>query len=187
MDTPGPTTRELLWSAARGDGEAERALLERFGPDLHELAVQHLGADRDRATLQPTALVNEVWMKIRLREELDFANRHAFLAFASRAMRNLLIDRARARAATKRGGKGQRVSLAEDLAVEAPGDVELLDVEEALTKLEAQDAETARVVELRFYGGLTHEEIGEVLGWSSRKVDRRWQFARAWLKQALVE
>ncbi len=185
MHPDPPKTLQLLNLAGQGDRAAEQLLMERLGSELHVLA-EHLLQNRARsATLQPTALVNEAWMRFARREELAFDNRKAFLGFASRVMRNLLVDEARARKAGKRGGDALQVSLHADRLEGTAPEVELLDLEQALERLEQDDPESVKIVELRFFGGLNHVEIADVLGWSLRRVERRWQFARAWLHAAL--
>jgi len=150
--------------------------------ELRRLAGAQLREQVPGHTLQPTALVNEAWLKLAANPDLRFENRHAFLALASRAMRQVLIDHARGKQREKRGGGWQRVTLS---AVGAPGgevDVDLIALDDALKELAKLSAERARLIELRFFGGLTVTEAGEVIGISRREASRQWRSARAWLQ-----
>lgn len=155
--------------------------------ELRAIAAGHLRHDRDDHTLQPTALVNEAWIKMSDRSDLEFPDQHRFFALASVVMRNLLVDHARARHAAKRGGKADRRRLSlSGLALKAdqsPVDVEALDA--ALTELATLDPRGARLVELRFFGGLSESMAAEVLGISRAAASRDWRMARAWLANAL--
>jgi RNA polymerase sigma factor (TIGR02999 family) len=164
--------------------------IARLHAELRHLAMGQLARQRAGHTLQPTALANEAWLRLFGEAQPRFEGRRAFFALASRAMRAVLVDHARAHDTAKRGGGRERVSvsvsLAEDAAAQRPEFVlDLLDLEEALTELEAVDAELARLVELRFFGGLSHTAIAETLDVSERTVERRWRLARAWLLERL--
>lgn len=139
-------------------------------------------------TLQPTALVHEAFLKLVDRDAVEYADRGHFLAVAATAMRQILIDHARTRGAAKRGGDRRRVAL-EDAPVNGAGadQLDLLALDEALTRLAALDGRQARVVELRFFGGLSVKETGEALGVSPRTVELDWRMAKAWLSRALSE
>jgi len=177
-------TETLLRRFAEGDGIARGELFARFAAELRELAGAHCQRGRGDGLLQPTVLVNELWLRLAEREGLDFANRRAFLGFASRVMRNALVDEARA--AIARGtDRTHAISLSDTPAKNDDRSVELIDLDEALNELEAQDAEAARLIELRFFAGLELDDIAETLGLSPTTVDRRWRFARAWLRKRL--
>ncbi len=184
---PEPTAN-LLRRFGAGDAPAQAELVVRVGRELKELAEAHFRRVRGDGLLQPTMLVNEVWLRLAEREGLDFDNRRMFLGFASRVMRNLLVDEARAAVARGQGAASQRVSLSEAPAAASAEDdaVELLDLDVALRELEARDPESARLVELRFFGGLELTDIAATLGLSESTVDRRLRFARAWLRARLA-
>lgn len=142
-------------------------------------------SERAGHTLQPTALVNEVYLKLARSPITDDVPKSAFLAIAARAMRQVLIDHARGRLADKRGGDWHRVTLGTGFAESELDALDLIALDEALTKLTAQDERLGRVVELRFFGGLTIDEAAQVLSVSHATVESDWKFARAWLKQRL--
>ena len=165
-------------------GQAE--LLEAIQAELRALASAVLRNERRGPTLQTTALVNEVWLRLSGRGRVGATSREAYLALAARAIRRILVDRARARGAVKRGGGRARVELDEDaLAVEERGGVDPLALDEALEKLARLDARQARIVELRFFAGLEVEEVARVLGVSPRTVAGDWAMAKAFLHAEL--
>ena len=167
----------LLQKIETGENSAEH-LLPLVYEELRKLASVRMADEAAGHTLQPTALVHEVWMRMAGK---DFANRAHFFAAAAEEMRRILIDRARRKAAGKRGGAWQRIDLESvDLAADAESET-LLMVNEAIVKLEMEDPEAASVVNLRFFGGLTLEETGRVLGFTERTAKRHWAYARAWL------
>jgi RNA polymerase sigma factor (TIGR02999 family) len=180
---PEPTAI-LLRRFGAGDGLAGSELTRRLGRDLQDLAAGHFRRAQGGGLLQPTVLVNEVWLRLIEREGLDFADRRMFFGFASRVMRNMLVDEARA--AIARGARGSRMSISDSPGLEANQDVELLDLDAALRQLEARDSDSARIVELRFFGGLELHEIAATLELSESTIDRRWRFARAWLRTQLT-
>jgi RNA polymerase sigma-70 factor (ECF subfamily) len=153
--------------------------------ELHRLASGYLSREAPGHTLQPTALVHEAYLRLVDQRRVDWRNRAQFLGVAASMMRRILVNHARDRAARKRGGNLERVSLS---VVESPSgrpDVELIALEDALRRLTEFDQRKGRVVELRFFGGLTTEEIAEVLQVSGATVEREWAFARAWLYDAI--
>jgi RNA polymerase sigma factor (TIGR02999 family) len=154
--------------------------------ELRRRAAAQLRRERPGHTLQPTALVHEAYIRLVGQDRTDWQNRAQFLAVASQMMRRILVDRARARHAGKRGGGGAHVSLddAAGVAAPAPG-VDVLDLDAALDQLAAFDPRKSRIAELRFFGGLSLEETGHVLEISAKTVERDWQAARAWLFRAL--
>jgi RNA polymerase sigma factor (TIGR02999 family) len=166
----------------QGDACAGDQLVDAVYPELRKIAARFLGNERGDHTLEPNALVHELWVRLVRSAGVSFADRSHFYAVAAQTMRRILIDHARARVAGKRGGKQERVSLsAVDGWNPVAYDEDLLSLNQALTKLERADPRSARVVELRFFGGLEGSEIAEVLGVSEITVKRDWKVARAWL------
>jgi RNA polymerase sigma factor (TIGR02999 family) len=180
----GAITQWLLdWG--RGDKPGLDQMLPVVYEELHRLASHYLGLEATGHTLQPTALVHEAYLRLVDQRRVDWRNRAQFLGVAASMMRRILVNHARDRAARKRGGNPERVSLS---LVESPSgrpDVELIALEDALQRLAALDERKSKVVELKFFGGLTIEEIAEVLGISGATVEREWAFARAWLYDAI--
>lgn len=160
------------------DGERQFAAMYE---DLRRLAFSYLRCERPDHTLQPTALVNEVWLRLLRGKSSDCSNRAQFLALASAAMRRILVDYARAYRAGKRFNGKQRVDLAESLAWAGAQSMELLALDEALEELARIDPRQYKVVVMTFFGGMTGCEVSEVLGISVRTVKREWSMARAWL------
>lgn len=153
--------------------------------ELRRLAARYLQRERAGQTIQATALVNEAYLRLAAERPREFANRTHFLAIAALSMRQILVQRARARRAAKRGALPQRVTLDERMLSTGHDQIDLVALDDALTRLAALDAEQARVVELRYFGGLTIEETAEAMGTSPATVKRQWTMARAWLKVAL--
>jgi RNA polymerase sigma-70 factor (ECF subfamily) len=183
--TPGAVTQWLLdWG--RSDKRGLDQMLPVLYEELHRLASLYLSREATGHTLQPTALVHEAYLRLVDQRRVDWRNRAQFLGLAASLMRRILVNHARDRAAKKRGGGGARaVSLS---LVEAPSgrpDVELIALEDALQRLAALDERKSRVVELKFFGGLTTAEIAEVLQVSGATIEREWAFARAWLYDAI--
>jgi RNA polymerase sigma-70 factor (ECF subfamily) len=177
---PAATTR-LLRAMAAGDPDAAGRLLPLVHAELHRLAQRLMGNERKDHTLQPTALLHEAWLRL-CEPGADYAGRAHFLRVAARAMRNVLVDHARARLAHKRRG-GARVDV-DGLAV--AGDAEsVLAVDETLARLHALDPQLVQLVELRFFGGLDNPSVAEALGISLRSVERGWRTARAFLLRDL--
>ena len=180
-DTP---VTELLAAASRGEAGAVDHLLPLLYQELRALARSRLARERGDHTLTPTALVHEAYLRLVGGQLPALRDRNHFLAIAAIAMRRVLVDHARGLARDKRGGDLTRVSLGEGAgaALDPP---QLLELDLALTRLAAQDADMARVVELRWFGGLEVEEVAAVLALSPRTVARRWTQARAWLSREL--
>ncbi len=177
---PSRTVTQLLEIIRNGDRSAESELTRLVYPELRRIAAYYLRRERPGHTLQATALVNEVYLRMAGQTE-RFQNRAHFLAVAAQSMRRILVDHARQHRASKRGGLREKVDL-EGLDQASPlPDSKLLALDEALLRLSEWDARQAKVVELRFFGGMTEEEIGEVLSMSARTVKRDWKHARAWL------
>jgi RNA polymerase sigma factor (TIGR02999 family) len=180
-----PLSQEItrwLGDWRNGDERARDQLFAVIHPQLRQIAARFLQRERVDHTLEPNALVNELCMRMIGGEPLKFNDRAHFLAVAAQMMRRILIDHARARATDKRGGEQWRVSLS---AVDRFNPVreshDILVLDELMLKLEQADPRAARVVELRFFGGLTEDEVAEVLGVSTMTVKRDWKAARAWL------
>jgi RNA polymerase sigma factor (TIGR02999 family) len=184
--TPAPArVSQLVEEAGRGKAEAMAELLPVVYQELRRVAAGYLRRERPGQTLQATALVHEAYLRLLREQHVSWQNRAHFCAIAANSMRQILVERARARNAAKRGGGFHRITLDDALApAETPGvDVEALD--QALSRLAALDADQARLVELRYFGGLTIEETAEVLGISPATVKRSWTVAKAWLKKEL--
>jgi len=152
--------------------------------ELRRLARRYMAKERGAQTLQATALVNEAWIRLACAPSPGWKNRAHFCAIAARAMRELLVERARARGARKRGGSRVRVSLNDEIAAENT-EMDVLSLNDALDGLQVMDPELGRIVELRFFGGLSIEETAGALGCSTATVKRGWQLARAWLRREM--
>ncbi|MEM8932392.1 MAG: sigma-70 family RNA polymerase sigma factor [Acidobacteriota bacterium] len=177
---------QLLVAWGDGDGEALDRLVPRVYTELRRLAERSLRRERRDHTFQATDLVNEAYLRLVRQDRIQWRNRAQFLGIAAELMRRVLVDHARKRQAAKRDG-GIRMTLDEGLAGSgsASREVRLVALDEALSRLAALDPRQARIVELRYFAGLTVEETAEVVGVSSRTVKREWQVARAWLKREL--
>jgi RNA polymerase sigma factor (TIGR02999 family) len=172
---------ELLQRVAAGDRSAENELLPQIYADLKHLAAAQLRNERQGHSLQVTALVHEAYVRLTGGNLRDWKDRSHFFAVAARVMRRVLVDHARGRRAAKRGGGGTRVVLEENLLISPQQSDLVAALDEALERLAEIDPRKAEIVELRFFGGLTEEEIAAYLGRSSRTVKRDWVMARAWL------
>jgi RNA polymerase sigma factor (TIGR02999 family) len=186
LDAEPRLTTEILNRFAAGDASLEDELVERIHGELRQIAAAQMARGGGGRTLQPTALVNEAWLRLAGAEEVEFEGRRQFYRFAGTLMRNLLIDRARSARSTRReaGLTLSAIDLAGSTGAHGPDGpdvVDALDLEDALARLEAREPELARVVELRLYCGLANAEVAGVLECSVRTVERRWRFARAWL------
>jgi RNA polymerase sigma factor (TIGR02999 family) len=172
---------ELLRQWSDGRPEALDRLLPEIYAELRRLASSYLRRERPDHTLQPTALVHEAFFKLVDQRAVQWQSRAHFFGIAAQAMRRILVDHARAHAADKRGAGERKVSLDEVQIAGAPIDFDILALDEALSRLAVFDPQQSRVVELRFFGGLTMEETAEVLHISPATVGREWTMARAWL------
>jgi RNA polymerase sigma factor (TIGR02999 family) len=186
MDRSAEVTALLLkWS--EGDRQSLNALLPLVYAELRRIAFRQLRGERRQHTLAPTALVHELYLRLVDQRRASWQNRAQFFGVAAQLMRRILVDHARARQAGKRGGSTPLLSL--DGAGEVPAAAtavwEVLAVDEALERLAARDADQARIVELRFFAGLTVEEVAHALDRSPRTVKREWRLARAWMYRAL--
>lgn len=177
--------QELLERSRGGDARARAELLPLVYDELRALAAAQLGHERKNHTLQATALVHEAWIKLSGLDAAMIREHGHFLALAGTAMRRILVNHAAARNAQKRGGDRGRTTLFEAASVFDERADDILDLDEALTRLAAAEPEKARIVELRFFAGLSSEETAEALSISTRSVERGWRFARAWLAREL--
>ncbi len=184
--TPTGVT-QLLLNVCTGDERAVDELFPLVYDELRRLAASQMRRERASHTLQPTALVNETYLRLIDQRQTDWKNRAHFFGLAAEIMRRILVNHARDRRAEKRGGGGaQQVSLSVAADSFEKKDVDVLALHEALEKLAEIDSRKARVVELKFFGGLTIDEIAEVLQISSATVEREWGFSRAWLFDAIA-
>jgi RNA polymerase sigma factor (TIGR02999 family) len=176
----------LLREWQDGSQDALDRLVPLVYDELHRIAASYISRERAGHTLQPTALVNEAYIRLVQAEDVAFESRAHFLGIAARLMRQILVDHARRHDARRRGGRQRRVTLTEGVALdEAGADVDLLALDQALERLAAEDARLARLVELRYFGGLSTEETAEVLATSPRTVKRDWAVARVWLRRLM--
>ena len=175
---------DLLRAWGRGDVTALERLVPLVELDLRQLAHRHMARERTGHTLQTTALVHETYLRLMDRAGVRARDRVHFFALAARLMRHVLVDHARAKGNQKRGGGLQKLAMSSILASPAP-DQTLVALDDALTSLSALDPRRGRVVELRYFGGLTVEEIARALGVSAQTVMRDWKLARLWLRREL--
>jgi RNA polymerase sigma-70 factor, ECF subfamily len=178
---------DLLLAWRGGDSHVAEQLMELLYADLKRRAAAYLRAERPGHTLQPTALVNEAYLRLVDQKRVVWQNRAHFLGVAAQMMRRILVDHARNRNARKRGGTKAHVTLDERLLPGLAPGLELLALDEALAELSALDPQQGRIVELRAFGGLSVEDTAEVLGLSSATVKRHWAFAQAWLRSRLAQ
>jgi RNA polymerase sigma-70 factor, ECF subfamily len=182
MSTPeSHEVTRLLLAWGEGDQEALDRLVPFVYAELRRLAHGHMRRERDGHTLQTTALINEAYLRLTDAGQMRLENRTHFFAVASRLMRQILVDFARSRGYQKRGAGAQQVSLDEALVIGQPRDEDLVALDEAITALAEVDERKARVVELRFFGGLTEDETAEALKVSLGTIRRDWRLAKSWL------
>ena len=184
-DANGGELTSLLVEWRGGNSEAGKQLMAAAYDNLCRLAAHYLRHERSGHTLQPTELVNELYIKLFSSAPVDWHDRIHFFAVAGRQLRRMLVDHARSRHAGKRGGNAVQVSLTAARGVAQAADFDILEIDEALTRLEALDPRVASGVELRLLAGLSEAEIAEVLAVSPATVRRDWRFARAWLMSQL--
>ena len=176
---------ELLQAMGSGNQKEFDNLIPLIYDELRRLAEYYLRRERPNHTLQPTALVHEAYLRLIDQKHIQWQNRAHFFGAAAQIMRRILVDHARRHQAHKRGGAEHRVTLNEEVAFHGERDVNLLALDDALTKLEALDPQKSRIVELRFFSGLSIKETAEVLGVSEATVIRQWRLARAWLHREI--
>ena len=183
---PDADVSGLLHAWRDGDEAARDEVMEVVYGELRRRAAAYLRRERAGHTLQPTALVHEVYLRLVKQDHASWANRGQFFGIASQMMRRILVDRARGRAMAKRSGRWARITLDEDAALAEPRAVDVLDLDRALVDLAALDPRKSQVAELRFFGGLSLEETARSLDISVATVEREWQTARAWLYKRLT-
>jgi RNA polymerase sigma factor (TIGR02999 family) len=176
---------ELLIEWSEGRREALDQLLPLVYDELRGIASRYLRREPADHTLQPTALVHEAYVRLIDQRRVRWRNRAHFYAVAAQMMRRILVDHARTRRAEKRGAGWERVPFVEDETAAASGDVDVVALDEALQRLATFDAQQERIVELRYFGGLTIDEVAEVIGISAATVVREWTIAKAWLRAEL--
>ena len=177
----------VLESLSKGEGHASEELLPLVYAELRRLAAARMAREAAGHTLQPTALVHEAWLRLIDPSGQTWQNRAHFFGAASEAMRRILIEHARRKSRLKRGSGRLRLDISElELAAALPDDKVLM-VDEALERFKTEDPEKARVVVLKFFGGLTDREVAEITGVTERTIRRQWTFAKAWLFQNIME
>ncbi len=185
MSTNSSEISLLLDQYRDGQAEAFGKLMGLVYDDLRRLAAWQLQTERTEHTLQPTALVHEAYLKLADQNPVDWQNKAHFFALAAQVMRHILVDHARAKQRDKRGGGQTSVPLDEALKLSRTSEPGLVELDEALNTLAGQDARKSRIVELRYFGGLSIEETADVLGISPTTVRREWTLAKAWLRREL--
>jgi RNA polymerase sigma factor (TIGR02999 family) len=176
----------LLEAVGRGEGSASEELLPLVYDELRGLAAARLAGEGARQTLQPTALVHEAWLRLVKGEERTWNNRQHFFRVAAQAMRRILVDRARHKSSVKGGSRAEHLNIEDmDVCATEP-DERILLIDEALSRLEINDPESAKVVTLKFFGGFTNREIAENLGVSERTIERQWSYAKASLLDMIL-
>ena len=185
--SPSPDATRMVNALAAGDQHVAEELMPLVYDEFRQLADNYLRQETRAHTLQPTALVHEAYLKLIDQTRVNWQGRTHFFAVGGQAMRRVLVDHARARNRAKRGGGWQRITLDERLQLSPDRDADLLAVDEAIEKLAQLDPRQARIVELRFFAGLTVEEVAEALGLSKRTVENEWTIIRAWLRRELAE
>ena len=185
---PSPShVTQLLHDWSDGDREALDKLIPIVYEELRRQAVRYLQRERPGHTLQTTALIHEAYLRLIDQKDVRWQNRAHFFGIAAQLMRRILVDHARSRQAAKRGGSDIKLPLEEGMIVAEGKDVNLVALDEALERLAAIDPQQSRVVELRFFSGLSVEETAAVLGVSTRTVKRDWNVAKAWLRREIGE
>jgi RNA polymerase sigma-70 factor, ECF subfamily len=177
----------LLNAWNNGDNDALEKLIPLIYQEFRRMAVYRLRNERQHHTLQPTALVNEAYLRIVTIKDINWKSRAHFFSVAAKLMRNILVDHARKINAEKRGGDHERVDLSNIDDILPDNQIDLIVLDEALTRLEKLDQQQSRIVELKYFAGLSIEEIAEVLNLLPRSVKYEWQLARAWLHKQLSE
>lgn len=184
-DVPSDGVTRLLEAWRAGDDRALDELMSRVYGELRLLAERYLRREREGHTFGPHDLIHEAFLRLVDQRQVDWRNRAHFFGIAAQSMRRVLVDHARRRNASRRGGKVRHLVPADEAELAVKTDADLIALDEALTDLATTDEALARVVELRYFGGFEHDEIAELLGVSNPTVRRRWRLARAWLFRRL--
>ena len=182
---PVSDVTRILDAISQGEPSAADQLLPMVYDELRKLAAHRMSHEAPGQTLQPTALVHEAWLRLTNGANLKFEGRGHFFAAAAEAMRRILIDKARRKARVKHGAGQVRLDLEEHDLAATEIDERVLLLNEALAQLETEDPEMGRIVVLKYFGGLTNQEVAETLGLTERTIERRWAFAKAWLYRAI--
>ena len=183
---PGGEVTQLLSDARQGAPGAHDQLFSIVYTELRRIAANYMRRERADHTLQATALVHEAYMQLVDQTRVNWQSRAHFFGVAAQLMRRILVDHARNQGAQKRGGNAQVLSIEDNIGIASIPEVAFDELDEALNRLQALDPDQAKLVELRFFGGLTVEEAAEVMGISTATVEREWRMARAWLHQQLT-
>jgi RNA polymerase sigma-70 factor, ECF subfamily len=178
---------DLLAAVTDGDNSRLPQLVELVYNDLRRLAQHYMQQERVGHTLQPTALVHETFLKLVNQQHVDWRSRSHFFAIGAQAMRRILVTHAKHKGRIKRGGGRRQLSLDDALTISSESDEDVLALDHAIEKLAAIDSQQARIVELRFFGGMSVEETAAAMGLSKRTVEREWTGVRAWLRRELAE
>src|SRR5712692_9082391 len=186
MDPSSPDVTALLIDWSQGDTTALNRLMPLMYDELRRRAAHYLRQERSDHTLQATALVHEAYLQLVNQRRVRWQNRAHFIGLAAQLMRRILVEHARRHNASKRGGAQHKLTLDDSLGLSTERDISLVALDESLTALEVLDPQQSRVVELRFFGGLSVDETAEVLGVSPRTVDREWRMVKAWFKSELA-
>jgi RNA polymerase sigma-70 factor (ECF subfamily) len=182
-----PDLNELLIQASAGNRHAAAIFMESLYEDFRRVAAAQLKREPPGHTLQPTALVHEAFLRLIDQRRVDWQGRSHFIAVGAQAMRRILVDHARAAGRIKRGGERRRVELNEQLTVSPRDNEDVIAIDDALNDLAKLDPRQAKIVELRFFGGMTNEEVAHVLGVSRATIDRQWRAIKAWLREQLKD
>ncbi len=185
--SPRDANTERLSRVVAQDQLASEQLMEMLYEDFRSIAVAQLSREQAGHTLDPTALVHEAFLRLIDQNRVHWQGRTHFLAIGAQAMRRVLVDHARGKQRAKRGGGWQRVAIPTELTISKHNERDVLAVDDALNELSKLDPRQALIVELRFFGGMTSEEVAAYLGVSKPTVDRQWRVAKAWLRQQLTE
>jgi len=185
MSDASSNVTQLLVAWGKGDSHAFDALMPEVRKELHRLAAHYMAEERPGHELQPTALINEAYLRLVDWKNIQWADRAHFFGMAANMMRRVLVDYARNRGSVKRGGEAIQVSFVEAVGLPAPQSADVLALDKVLQELEAIDPRKSQIVEMRFFGGLSQEETAEALNVSVATVRRDWSLARAWLSREL--
>ncbi len=187
MDTPNNIeVTQLLADLRTGQHQAHEQLFPIVYSELRKIAANYMRRERTDHTLQATALVHEAYMQLVDQTRVTWQNRAHFFGVAAQLMRRILVDHARSQNALKRGGDAQKISLDDSVGLAAGPAVAFDELDEALNRLHELDPNQAKIIELRFFGGLTVEEVSEVIGLSTATIEREWRMAKAWLHNQLT-